>query len=186
MTWETKAVIFQVMGFVIVFFCAVFAAVLCWETLSYRKRGENPPYQELFDERQTMIRRRAATHALWMLIGYLVLWWILDMWFQGEGAWAWTRRPAVLIVGGLCLAMSVFAGECALRDAYEGWNTKKSGLGIKVVLCLVWGVNAAVRGAAIDEPVLAAVLYLCTAAMAVLGVIFVWAYVQHKKRAQPE
>lgn len=104
-----------------------------------KKRGELSEFKALFDERQRIARLRAGVHALYALVGYMVLWAVLDL----TGRFAWTGDVFPLAVGGLFLAMTVWKGGCILHDAEIGWNQKNSAG--YTVIWQVWAVNLSIQ-----------------------------------------
>ena len=106
------------------------------ETKAAKARGELAQY----DERQRMIRCRAAMHALVCVLVYLVVWAFLDL----CGVYAWTNASFVCAMLAVILAYGVWMGECVLRDVAVGWNIKPEKRVAQprhVFLLFNWGVG---------------------------------------------
>lgn len=80
-----------------------------------RKTRGDPP---LFDERQVLARLRAAVHTLFALLGFLVLWTVLDL----SGRFSWTGSMTDLLLCALPLVHAVWSADCILHSAYTGWR----------------------------------------------------------------
>ena len=149
-----------------------------------RKRGEPPPNKALYDERQTLIRLRAGVHALFALVGYLVLWAVFDHF----GGWAWTGEVAPLVFGGVILAAAVWTVECTLRDAAVGWNQKNGAasqltiFSTYLICCATWGGIFWEDG----KVVFGCVMYLTALGMAVMDLVMIYANRRRKKRLEQE
>jgi len=103
-----------------------------WE--DRKKRGDPPDY----DERQKLARLKAGNHALYVLIGYLMLWVVVDQ----IGWFAWTGYTLDMVLCGLILAWCVRMSECILNDALVSWKDKQLGASGSAVfsatLMLTW------------------------------------------------
>lgn len=113
------------------------AAGLYAEQKERRKRGEPDAGKAQYDERQQLIRLKAAEHALYALGGYLLVW----MWLEFVGVLHWEARTLTLLPAGLLLAVVVWSGECILRGAMLGFNQKKAESGqiiVKFALGFCW------------------------------------------------
>lgn len=86
--------------------------------LEARKKRNKPPE---YDERQRIARLRAGNHALYALLGFLLLWTILD---QLE-RFAWTKSILDMTLCALILAWGVWAADCILHDAFVTWKDKR-------------------------------------------------------------
>ena len=86
--------------------------------LEARKKRKEPPE---YDERQRIARLRAGNHALYALLGFLLLWTVLDQleWF------AWTKSVLDMALCALILAWGVWAADCILHDAFVTWKDKR-------------------------------------------------------------
>lgn len=146
-----------------------------------KKRGEPPKNKALYDERQTIIRLRSGVHALLTLVGYLILWALLDFF----GPWAWTDEVAPLVFGGVMLAAVVWTVECTLRDAAVGWNQNDGAPGQAAILsswlicCAMWGNMLWEKGGF----VISAVLCLTALGLAVMELVI---YVKHRRKKRLE
>ena len=179
---DTKEIIFIVMMVICgILWLGPMCIAISIEDQERKKRGELPPGKALYDERQTIIRLRAGIHALFALIGYLVLWALLDFF----GPWAWTGEVAPLVFGGVMLAAVVWTVECTLRDAAVGWNQKKDTTGPMttysscLMCCAMWGNILWEDGGF----VLSAVLYLTALGLAVMDLVI---YVKHRRKKRLE
>lgn len=65
-----------------------------------------------YDERQQAEQGKAYRAALYALLGYLALWWLLEV---AELRW-WDMATGIGL--GICLSMGVYALSCVFRDAY--------------------------------------------------------------------
>lgn len=118
MTQETKSIVTAAL--------LLFAA-LAWlwpplmamhlEQEDRKKRNEPPPY----DERQRLARMRAGNHALYVLLGFLLVWTAADQfgWF-----W-WTGSMLDMTLCGIILAYGVWSADCVLHDAFASRNDKR-------------------------------------------------------------
>ncbi|MDE7261019.1 MAG: hypothetical protein K2N78_02995 [Oscillospiraceae bacterium] len=121
--------------FVVISWLWPYAMALQIEWEDRKKRGEPPDY----DERQKLARLQAGNHALYTLLGFLLLWVAVDQ----IGWFAWTGYIQDMVLCGLMLAWCVWASECILNDAFVSWkNSKKIGpsgsAGIYGTLMLTW------------------------------------------------
>lgn len=82
-----------------------------------KKRGEPP----LYDERQRLARMRAGNHALYVLLGFLLVWTAADQF----GWFPWTGSMLDMTLCGMMLAYGVWSADCVLHDAFAGWNDKR-------------------------------------------------------------
>lgn len=96
---------------------APLASAVHEEAKEARKRGE----LSQFDERQRTLRCRAALHALFCVLIYLVVWAFIDL----CGTYAWTKESFVCAMLAVILSFGVWMGECILRDVAIGWNIKQ-------------------------------------------------------------
>ena len=178
---------------VVMVICGIFwlgpmAAAMYIEDQERKKRGELPPNKALYDERQTIIRLRAGVHALFALVGYLVLWAVLDLIGGKKGGWAWTGEVAPLVFCGVMLAAVVWTVECTLRDAAVGWNQKNGAVSqltifsTYLICCATWG-NLFWEDGSI---VLSCVMYLTALGMSVLDLATLYAKRHKEKRPEQE
>ena len=82
-----------------------------------KKRGEPPDY----DERQKLARLRAGNHALYVLLGFLVLWLIVDQ----VGAFSWTGSMLDMVLCAMLLTWCVWASDCVWHDGFSSWKDKR-------------------------------------------------------------
>jgi len=83
-----------------------------------RKKRKEPPQ---YDERQKIARLRAGNHALFALLGFLLVWAIVD-----HLEWVpWTGAVLDLTLCGMILAWGIWAAECILHDAFITWKDKR-------------------------------------------------------------
>lgn len=82
-----------------------------------KKRNELPQY----DERQRLARMRAGNHALYVLLGFLLVWTMVEQfkWFP------WTGSMLDMTLCGMILAYGVWSADCVLHDAFASWNDKR-------------------------------------------------------------
>ena len=83
-----------------------------------RKKRNEPPQ---FDERQRLAQLRAGNRALYALLGFLIIWTILDHF----GWFSWTGSILDMTLCGLILAWGVWASDCILHDAFVPWKDKR-------------------------------------------------------------
>ena len=76
-----------------------------------RKTRGAPP---VFDARQVLVRLRAAVHTLFALLGFLVLWTVLDL----SGRFSWAGSMTVLLLCALPLVHTDWPADCILHSAY--------------------------------------------------------------------
>ena len=88
-----------------------------FEMEARKKRNEPPEY----DERQRLARLRAGNHALFAVVGFLLVWTILDQ----LGRFAWTKSVLDMALCALILAWGVWAADCILHDAFVTWKDKR-------------------------------------------------------------
>ena len=110
------------------------AAGLYIEQRDRKKRGEPDTSKAQYDERQKLIRLTASQHALYVLGGYLLVWMVAE---TGD-LLPWEDRTAVLLAGGLMMALVVWNGECILRGAMLGYNQRKNEGG-QIAMYLILG-----------------------------------------------
>lgn len=152
-----------------------------------KKRGELPP-KAFYDERQTIIRLRAGIHALFALVGYLILWAALDLIGGQKGGWAWTGEVVPLAFGGVILAVEVWTVECTLRDAAVGWNQKNGAAAprgmypVYAAYLAIFGISFLINGNA----VMGCVMSLSAAGLLVVIVVTVYAVRRRKKQPDQE
>lgn len=94
-----------------------FVAAMNLELEERKKRNEPPQY----DERQRIARLRAGNHALFVLLGFLLVWTIVDQF----GWAAWTGSVLDMTLCGMLLAWCVWASDCILHDAFVTWKDKR-------------------------------------------------------------
>ena len=93
-------------------------AAAYYEKQARENRGEPPR----FDERQRLARQRGGNHALYVLIGFLIVWACLDM-----GGWfGWTGSVLDLVLCALPLTLGVWTADCVLHSAFSGWKEKNT------------------------------------------------------------
>ena len=138
------------------------------------KRGEPPR----FDERQRIARLRAGNHALYALLGFLLLWTVLDQleWF------AWTKSILDMALCALILTWGVWAADCILHDAFVTWkNKRKDADALTLVYCwtlLLWTNPSDSGPEAVDSWL--PFLFLC-AYVVILSGIVIYKYRKRKK-----
>ena len=101
-----------------------------------KKRNEPPDY----DERQKLARQRAGNHALYVLLGFLALWTIMDQ----IGWFSWTGSVMDMSLCAMLLAWGVWTSECILNDAFVTWKNKQlgaSGSAATTVTIMVLWIN---------------------------------------------
>lgn len=86
--------------------------------LEARKKRKEPPE---YDERQRLARLRAGNHALYAVVGFLLVWTILDQ----LGRFAWTASMLDMTLCALLLSWGVWAGDCILHDGFVSWKDKR-------------------------------------------------------------
>ena len=83
-----------------------------------RKKRKEPPE---YDERQRIARLRASSHALYVLVLFLIAWTVADQfgWFD------WTDSLMDMTPCGLLAAWCVWSSESMLNDAFITWKDKR-------------------------------------------------------------
>lgn len=132
MTNGTKNLILAVLlAFALAAFLWPLAAGIYVEQRDRRRRGEPPEY----DERQVLARLQAGSRALFVLLGYLTIWAVLEL----AGWFAWTGKIPLMILYGCLLTLMVWAADCILHDAWAGWSQRKQN--IQGFFFLIWGIQ---------------------------------------------
>lgn len=144
-----------------------------WE--ARKKRGDPPDY----DERQKLARLRAGNHALYVLLGFLMLWLIVDQfdWF------AWTGAIIDMVLCALMLTWCVWSSECILNDAFVTWKNKQlgaSGLALTYASLMLTWINNFKSIGIIDSRI--PFVFAC-GNMAVLCTVMIYKYRKDKKLA---
>ncbi|MBD5151356.1 MAG: hypothetical protein HDT16_02410 [Oscillibacter sp.] len=122
--------------FVLSAFIWPFALGIHLELEERKKRNEPPDY----DERQKLARQRAGNHALYVLLGFLALWTIVDQ----IGWFSWTGSVMDMSLCAMLLAWGVWTSECILNDAFVTWKNKQlgaSGSAATTVTIMVLWIN---------------------------------------------
>lgn len=83
-----------------------------------RKKRKEPPQ---YDERQRLSRMRAGSHALYAVLGFLLVWAALDQ----LGRFDWTGSILDMTLCAMLLAWCVWASDCILHDAFVTWKDKR-------------------------------------------------------------
>lgn len=109
-----RIVVFSVIG---VFFA------ICFAVGQYNAKHGTKIEQPEYDERQLADQLFACKAALWTVVGYLILWWFMEMGVLWDHPLWCAEFGAVL---GLCLAACVGVSICILRDAVAFVGQKKS------------------------------------------------------------
>lgn len=94
-----------------------FALGIHLELEGRKKRNEPPDY----DERQKLARQRAGNHALYVLLGFLGLWAIVDR----IGWLSWTGSILDLVLCALILTWCVWSSDCILHDGFSSWKDRQ-------------------------------------------------------------
>lgn len=143
-----------------------------------KKRGEPPQY----NERQRIARLRAGNHALFALVGFLILWTILDQ----LGCFAWTGSVLDMTLCALILAWGVWASDCILHDAFITWKDKrKDADALALAYCwmlFIW-TNPSDSGPEVCDSWLP-FIFSCVYAVTLTGVVLCKA--RKRKRAEIE
>lgn len=84
-----------------------------------------------FDERQRLARQQAGNHALYVLLGFLVLWAAVNQ----IGCFAWTDSVLDMALCALLLTWGVWASDCILHDGFTGWKEKNTSNATALVYC---------------------------------------------------
>lgn len=132
-----KGVLMLVLGLAGLIYILPLAAGLYFERQDRRKRGEPDDTKAQYDERQKLIRLKAYTHAFHVLMGYLLVWLVLE----AMGALRWENHAFHLLSGGLILAFTAANAECILRGAMLGYNQRKnenSQIAMYLILGVCW------------------------------------------------
>lgn len=126
-----------------------------------RKTRGAPP---VFDARQVLVRLRAAVHTLFALLGFLVLWTVLDL----SGRFSWTGSMTVLLLCALPLVHSVWPADCILHSAYTGWRGRPDTdtLAVTASLYFCFLPNAFRMGGLIETALLIVVSCSCSLLLA--------------------
>lgn len=98
--------------------------------LEQQQRKKEPPR---FDERQRLARRQAGNHALYVLLGFLVLWTAVDQ----TGCFAWTDSILDMVLCALLLTWGVWASDCILHDGFVGWKEKNTSNATALTYCTI-------------------------------------------------
>lgn len=90
-----------------------------------KKRGEPPAY----DERQKLARLRAGSHAMYVLLFFLVLWAIINQlgWFD------WTKSVLDLVLCAMLLTWCAWASDCILHNGFSSWKDKRKDADVMVI-----------------------------------------------------
>lgn len=120
MTKETQTLItVALIGFAVIAWLWPVLLGIHFELEERKKRNEPPDY----DERQKLARQRAGNHALYVLLGFLGLWVIVDQ----IGWFSWTSSVLDMALCAMLLAWGVWMSECILNDAFVTWKNKQLG-----------------------------------------------------------
>jgi len=117
---ETETIItVALIGFAVVAWLWPLMMGIYLEVEEQKKRNEPPQY----DERQRLARMQAGNHALFVLVGFLNLWAVIDQleWFP------WTASILDMVLCAMLLAWCVWMSECILCDAFVTWKNKNLG-----------------------------------------------------------
>lgn len=93
-------------------FYFVMFLLICYDKRNSAHPMYDPAKPGKYDERQLADQALAGKYALWAVVGYLVLWALLD----GFGLTLW--EPTVGALLGVVLGVGSFGAICILRDAY--------------------------------------------------------------------
>lgn len=165
--------------FVLSAFIWPFALGIHLELEGRKKRNEPPQY----DERQKLARQRAGNHALYVLLGFLALWAVVDQ----LGWFGWTGSVLDMVLCAMMTAWCVWASDCILNDAFVTWKNKQTGPSGPAVtyatLMIVWTHNFRSGMEVVDS--WAPFVFAC-GNLAVLSIVAVYKYRRDKKAAQEE
>lgn len=118
MSKETQTVItIALIAFAVIAWLWPLLLGIQFELEERKKRNEPPDY----DERQKLARQRAGNHALYVLLGFLGLWVIVD----GIGWFSWTSSVLDMALCAMLLTWCVWTSECILNDAFVTWKNKQ-------------------------------------------------------------
>lgn len=122
MNTPEKIILAVLVVFAILVYLVPLIAGIYMEEQERKKRGEPDDSKAQYDERQKLIRLEAGTHALYTLMGYQLIWLVLEF----VDVLHWEARTVTLLAVGWLLAMLVWNGECILRGAMLGFNQQKN------------------------------------------------------------
>lgn len=144
-----------------------------------RKRRNEPPQ---YDERQRIARLRAGNHTLFVLLGFLGIWTVVDQF----GWFAWTGSVLDMTLCALILSWGVWASECILHDAFITWKDKrKDANALALVYCwmLFFWTNPSDSGPEVCDSWMP-FIFSCVYAVVLTGVVIY--KVKRRKKAEIE